>query len=129
MQTITVVNPAVAFGLWLKERRRSKSIVARVFAERISLTHAQYAEAELGVFKWIQDKQLNLIPIVLDLDAQARRELNDKASAAKMGVALTFSDIFSRDDLRPVRAFHLQGKQISKADEERILDTVFTPLA
>jgi transcriptional regulator with XRE-family HTH domain len=125
----SVVKPSVALGQWLREKRRALKLSARVFAERISLTHAQYAEAELGVFKWLASKQQALIPLTLDLnpfEIECFKKLTEEAEAS---APLSFSNLFSRDELRPVRAFHLQGKQLTKADEERLLDAVFAPLA
>ena len=103
-------------------------MVARVFANAVWLSHAKYAEVELGIIKWITQKQELLIPLALCLNEVEKAEFTAKLEAAKTVKGLCFSDIFKRDDLRPVRACHHLGKQITKDDEERILNAVFAPL-
>ena len=121
-------HPAKQFGDWLREKRQSRSMVARVFAQRIWLSHAKYAEVELGVVKWISKEQESLIPMALAIVGDAKKQFNAMLREARAAEALQFSDIFSRDDLLPIRACHREGKQITKDDEERILNTVFNPL-
>jgi len=121
-------HPAKAFGDWLRQKRMLRNWVARVFARRVWLSHAKYAEVELGVIKWITDAQVLLIPLALGLTKAEKDEFTAKLQAAKSAKGLCFSDIFDRDSLRPVRACHHDGKQITKADEERILNVVFAPL-
>lgn len=128
MNTNTQQHPAKAFGDWLREKRQARNLVARVFASAIWLSHAKYAEIELGVIKWVSQKQELLIPLFLGLNREEKAEFITRLKAARGVKNLCFSDIFSRDDLRPVRACHHNGKQITKEDEERILNAVFAPL-
>ena len=52
--------------------------------------------------------------------------LLEKARAAK---PLEFSDLYSREQLEPVRLRRDCRKRLSKEDKNAILDAVFTPLA
>ncbi|HEY5041424.1 MAG TPA: hypothetical protein VIK53_05420 [Verrucomicrobiae bacterium] len=122
-------HPAKAFGDWLREKRRARNLVARVFSGAVWLSHAKYAELELGVIKWVSQKQELLIPLFLGLNKAEKAEFVAKLKAARSVKNLCFSDIFTRDELRPVRACHHNGKQITKEDEERILNAVFAPLS
>lgn len=128
MDTNTQNHPAKAFGEWLSEKRQARNVVARVFASAVWLTHAKYAELELGVIKWVSQKQELLIPLFLGLNKAEQAEFTAKLKLARGAKSLCFSDIFTRDELRPVRACHHNGKQITKEDEERILNAVFAPL-
>jgi hypothetical protein len=128
MTTQTQQHPAKAFGDWLREKRQARNVVARVFANSVWLSHAKYAEVELGIIKWITHKQEILIPLFLGLNGVEKEEFNAKLTAAKDTKSLCFSDIFPREILRPVRACHHLGKQITKDDEECILNAVFAPL-
>jgi hypothetical protein len=121
-------HPGKAFGAWLKAKRQAKGIIARIFAGQIWLSHSKYAEAELGVTKWIGQKQQAIIPILLELAEGEVKKFNQLLEAAKRATALTFDKIFKRDDLKPVRAAHSQGKQISLEEENALLDIVFQPL-
>jgi hypothetical protein len=103
-------------------------MVARVFANAVWLSHAKYAEVELGIIKWITQKQELLIPLALSFNEAEKAEFTAKLNEAKSVKGLCFSDIFKRDDLRPVRACHRLGKQITKDEEELILNAVFAPL-
>lgn len=103
--------------------------MARVFAGMIELSPAEYAEAEAGVVRWIGAEQQRLIPHVLGLDDAERAEfcrLIDKANGAK---ALEFSDLYTREQLEPVRLRRDGRKRLTKEDKDAILDAVFTPLA
>lgn len=128
MKTNTQHHPAVALGEWLREKRQARNLVARVFASAVWLSHAKYAELELGVIKWVSQKQELLIPLFLGLNKVEKAEFDAKLKNARSEKNLCFSDIFTRDELRPVRACHHNGKQITKEDEERILNAVFAPL-
>ena len=125
----TDAHPAVALGDWLRAKRRSQNIVARVFAQRVGLTHAQYAEVEVGVGSWLGEIQAKLIPLLLELTAEETLSFQNHLAAAKAAEVRKLTDAFSHDELRPIRAWHLEGKQLSKEDEDRILKAVFEPIA
>jgi hypothetical protein len=123
-------HPAVKFGEWLKSKRRERGIVARVFAGKIDLSPAQYAEVEagIGISRWIDTKQTRLISIMLDLDSQGDADLNHKLYLAKEVADLKFSDVFSRDQLSPVRCSTCGSEKIDEEKRAAILDAVFKPL-
>ena len=121
-------HPGRKFGAWLKAKRQAKGIIARIFAGQVWLSSSQYAEAEVGVVRWIGTKQERIIPILLDLADKETTKFTELLKAARGAVALTFDNIFSREEMRPVRAAHAQGKQMTKEDEDRLLDIVFQPL-
>jgi len=125
----TPVHAARVLGEWLRAKRMLRHIVARVFSGHVWLTHAKYAEVELGVARWITGTQELLIPLALGLSDAEKAEFQAKLAAARASRGLCFSDIFSRDDLKPIRACHHEGKQLTKDDEDRILNVVFAPLA
>jgi transcriptional regulator with XRE-family HTH domain len=129
--TSTGEHPAVKFGEWLKSKRRESGVVARVFAGRIDLSPAQYAEVEagIGISRWITQKQVGLIAIMLDLDSDGEAELNHKIYLAKEVNDLRFDEVFSRDQLTPVRCSTCGNEQIDESKRTAILDAVFKPLA
>lgn len=123
-------HPASILGRWLREKRSSQDMVAREFAERIWLTHAKYAEVELGVGAWIGTQQETLIPMALKLNDKDKAEFKNLLTAARIGVPIQqLSDVFTREELAPVRAYHQLGKQLTQADEASVLDIVFRPIA
>lgn len=121
-------HPAVAFGRWLRERRMEKGITASVFAGRIGLSPAKYAEVEVGVVSWIGDKQETYIPLLLATDGNFASDFSNKLFKAREVQPLRFQDIFTRDQLAPARCCTVSGKQITEAQKNEILNAVFTPL-
>lgn len=128
MKTSVHDHPAVQFGSWLKEKRRTAGIVARVFAGRINLSPAEYAEVESGVVQWITEKQENLISILLHFDDEDQAKFSHLLYLAREAQPLTFADIYSREQLAPARCCTARGEQIDAAKREAILNAVFTPL-
>lgn len=129
MNTTSAEQPSVALGLWLKEKRLAAGMVARVFAQRVWLTPAKYAEVEAGVSHWIGEKQIQLISLALNLNEVEKQALQTRVENSSVGAAVTFRDLFTADELRPIRTYHRDNKQLSKDDEEVILAVVFEPLA
>lgn len=78
--------------------------------------------------KWVGDNQQAIIPILLELAEAEVVKFKELLQAAKTAVALTFESIFTKNDLKPVRAAHSQGKQITLEEENALLDIVFQPL-
>ncbi|MEI8289750.1 MAG: hypothetical protein WCH99_09770 [Verrucomicrobiota bacterium] len=121
-------HPAKAFGSWLKAKRQSKGIIARIFAGQIWLSPSKYAEVEIGVVKWVGENQQAIIPRLLELAGAELQKFEQLLQAAKIAAALTFETIFKKDDLKPVRAAHSQGRQITLEEETALLEIVFQPL-
>src|ERR1700691_778667 len=67
MTNQTQEHPAKKFGVWLRSKRQLRNVVARVFALKIWLSHAKYAEIELGIIEWMSPRQELLIPMALGL--------------------------------------------------------------
>lgn len=120
-------HPAIAFGAWLKARRKQTGVVSRVFAGRIALAPSQYAEVEAGVVQWVQKEQEKLIAENLSLISDDLTTFNDLLARARRAPALSFDEIFTREQLEPVRA-RSRGKQMTEAGKNAILDAVFRPL-
>lgn len=121
-------HPGRLFGAWLKAKRQAKGIIARVFAGQIWLSPSKYAEVEVGVANWIGEKQERIIPILLELAEAEAKKFQQLLAAARSAAVLKFTDVFKKDDLKPVRAAHAQGKQISLEEENALLEIVFRPL-
>lgn len=121
-------HPAIQFGQWLKSMRRASGVVARVFAGRIDLSPAEYAEVEAGVVKWIGPKQERLISIMFSHNYEDESKFSHMLFLAKEASPLEFSDIFSREQLAPARCSIDGDKQIDEKTREAILNAVFTPL-
>jgi hypothetical protein len=130
MNNSLIEHPAVQFGAWLKSKRRASGVVARIFAGRIDLSPAEYAEVESGVniIRWIKSKQASLISIMLKLDSDGEAELNNKLSLAREGASLGFSDVFSKDQLAPARCSTDGNEQIDEEKRQAIIEAVFKPL-
>jgi transcriptional regulator with XRE-family HTH domain len=121
-------HPAQELGSWLKTRRRRQGIVLRVFAGQIELSPAEYAEAEAGVVRWIGAAQATLIPQVLGLSTADRKQFLALLAKAQAAKPLEFDDLFTREQLEPVRLRHAKGKQGADRAKQEILDAVFAPL-
>ena len=123
------IQPGRDFGVWLKAKRRSKQIIARIFAGRVGLSPAEYAEVEEGIVKWLREKQKSLIPILLDFSEDDIAEFNHKLYLATEAGPVEFSDIFTEDQLTPVRMCNRRDEPLTPELKGRILKAVFTPLA
>ena len=121
-------HPAVQFAAWLKSKRRESGTVARIFACKIDLSPAEYAEVESGVIRWIKTKQENLISVMLQLDTDGEAEFNHKLFLAREASALEFADVYTREELSPARCSTVESKQIDSSTREAIIKAVFTPL-
>ena len=121
-------HPAKELGSWIKARRQQQAIVLRVFAGQIELSPAEYAEAEAGVVRWFGKQQELLIPQVLNLTVQERKHFLVLLTKAQDADPLEFSDIFTREQLEPVRLRHTKGKQAAACAKKEILDAVFASL-
>jgi transcriptional regulator with XRE-family HTH domain len=128
MNITTSSHPAVRLGAWLKAARRAKGLVKRAFAEAIHLTPAKYTEVEAGVISWLDEKREEAITTVLQLAGEALREFESKLNAARAVARLTFSDIFTRDQLMPLRSRLHSDRAIQEMERTLILDAVFAPL-
>ncbi len=122
-------TPGKEFGTWLKAKRRSKQVIARIFAGRIGLSPAEYAEVEEGITAWLREKQQNLIPLMLGLSLDEEAEFNYKLQEARKAGPVKFEDIFTREQLMPVRLCSPKDEPLTPELKEAILDAVFTPLA
>jgi transcriptional regulator with XRE-family HTH domain len=121
-------HPAVQLGAWLKARRQRAGIVLRVFAGQIGLSPAEYAEAEAGVVRWLGEEQAATIPQVLGLSASERKQFQALLADARSATPLEFDDLFTREQLEPVRLRHAEGKRAAVRAKNEILDAVFAPL-
>src|SRR5438067_7369289 len=121
-------HPAVQFGEWLKCKRRESGVVARVFAGRIGLSPAEYAEVESGIIHWIETIQEMRIPLLLRLDEEGQAEFNRMLSMAREEKELSFSDVYSKEELAPARCCTLTSGQIDEEKRNAIIKAVFTPL-
>jgi hypothetical protein len=128
MKTAILDHPAVQFGEWLKCKRRKSGVVARVFAGRIDLSPAEYAEVESGIIHWIGEIQEMRIPLLLGLDEDAEAEYNRILSAARNQAELKFSDVYSEEELAPARCCTNKGGQIDEETRKAIIKAVFTEL-
>ena len=122
-------HPAQEIGSWLKTHRQRRGFVARVFAGMIELSPAEYAEAEAGAGSWLGEEQERLIPQVLALSDAERAEFERLLGKTRAAKPLTFSDVYSRERLEPMRLRRDGRKRLTKEDKNAILDAVFTPLA
>jgi hypothetical protein len=121
-------HPAVRLGRWLTASRQKRRIVKRVFAAQIYLTPSKYSEVEAGVVRWIGDAQEHAIVTVLDLIEAEVDKFQKLLTKARQAVALTFSHLFTRDQLEPMRLRHHDHRQPTESDKELILAAVFTPI-
>ena len=121
-------HPAVKLGHWLKQHRQRAGLVARVFAGQIDLSPAEYAEAEAGVVHWICAEQERVIPSVLALSESERKTFERMLATAREAKALEFDDLFTREQLEPVRPRREGRKRLTAQDKKEIVEAVFTPL-
>jgi hypothetical protein len=128
MKTI-LDHPAVKLGLWLKELRQARGFVKRIFAEKIQLSPSKYTEVEAGVVRWIEDKQEEAIIATTEMSKMVTLEFRALLTEAREAVALAFSNLFTREQLTPLRSRLSSDRAIGEMERTMILDAVFAPLA
>jgi len=122
-------HPAVKLGRWLKAARQKKGFVKRSFAGQISLTPAQYTEVEAGVARWLGERQRRAIRLVLDLDGKDRKTFKHLVEATRKSIILSFSNVFSREELEPIRyRWNDKSKKPGEFEKEAILNAVFAEI-
>src|SRR2546425_1183431 len=124
-------HPAVKLGRWLKAARQKRGIVKRSFAGQISLTPAQYSEVEAGasVTRWLQERQRRAIREVLDLTGADCRTFKQLMEDCRTSITLSFANVFSRDQLEPVRyRWNDVSKKPGEFEKESILNAVFADI-
>jgi hypothetical protein len=119
---------AIRLGEWLKSKRQEKKIIARVFAGKVRLTPAEYAEVEAGLVHWINARQELLIVTALQMDYNSEAEFADLLNQARRGKQLKFSDRFTKAQLAPMRCCDKEDQQLTPQKSEQILEAVFTEL-
>jgi|ERR1039458_2405937 transcriptional regulator with XRE-family HTH domain len=121
-------HPAIKLGEWLKEKRKEKGLISRVFAGEISLSPSKYAEVEFGIIKWIARTQEHLIPAVLAFTLDDLKCFTEMLARAKAVEVLKFSDVFTREQLEPIRLRTTTRKKLTEAEKKKLLDAVFAEL-
>jgi len=99
---IDLNHPAIRLGAWLRSARQARGYVKR-----------------------IEKKNEKAIVATLELVDLVLSEFNELLAAARKALALKFSDIFSRDELSPVRYRLSPDRAISEIERELILNAVF----
>ncbi|MDR3406613.1 MAG: hypothetical protein P4L99_29275 [Chthoniobacter sp.] len=123
-------HPAVKLGAWLKTSRQQKGIVKRLFAGLINLTPSQYSELEAGVVRWLGSSQRQAIATALDLAAAELKQFQTMVDSAMAAPRLLFGNVFSREELEPIRYRHNDRlQQPSEMEKEMILNGVFAEIA
>lgn len=123
-------HPAVQLGLKLKSARQEKGIVKRIFAGLVGLTPSQYSELEAGVVRWLGETQRRSIASVLDFTAAETEKFRTVLEAARTSQPLLFGNLFSREELEPIRYRHNDRlHQPSEMEKEVILNGVFAEIA
>jgi hypothetical protein len=127
------INPSNAgskLGNWIRKARRELKLTPSFVANEIKLAHSAYAEVELGIVKWIDSLRVTLLSQVLQLKTEAAKTLRSMVEAASKATPVKFEQIFTREDLKPVRLRTLDSFRAPKEKEsEKLLDAVFQPLA
>ena len=65
---------------------------------------------------------------MLGLSTPERKQFLALLNKARAAEPLEFKDIFTREQLEPVRLRHAKGKQAAARAQKEILDAVFAPL-
>ena len=121
-------HPALIFGTWLKMARQKVGIIARVFAGQINLSPSKYAEVEVGVTKWMDEERIKLASEALDLSSEERQHMQKLFTEASAVPSLKFSDVFTREELAPIRCCSSQNRPLSEEESAELLDAVFAEL-
>jgi transcriptional regulator with XRE-family HTH domain len=123
-----VKHSAQKFGAWLKARRKRTGTVLRVFAGLVGLAPAEYAEVEAGVVRWIGKEHERLIIETLALSEDEEREFAELLVMARAARPLELSDVFTREQLEPMRARNDKNRLTPEA-KAAIVDAVLKPLS
>ena len=128
MEPTLTSHPAVRLGRWLKTKRQAKGIAKYRFAMLIELAASEYTEAEAGVVGWIGEAQAELIAYNLELSEKLVEKFQKMLLVAKDAPALIFAQLFSRQQLEPMRLRAGKRWTPDAATKEIILNAVFSPL-
>jgi hypothetical protein len=103
-------------------------IVKRLFAGRIGLSPAKYAEVEFGIIHWLKRQHELAIKAVLELTVAQFEHLMDLLAEARKLPSLLFTEIFTMQQLRVVRARTTDNRELTDAEKQQLLLAVFAPL-
>lgn len=103
-------------------------IVMRVFAGQIGLSPAEYAEVELGIVRSLGKDAESKIVETLELTDEQSQRFAELLTDAIGAPPLSLEDIYSREQLEPVRTRSANG-QLDEKTRTELLDAVFTPLS
>ena len=121
-------HPGVRLGKWLRSARMRHGIVKRLFAGRICLSPSKYAEVELGIVHWVKRQQETAIQAVLELTEKQVAIFKSLLAEARKLPNLLFTDIFSTQQLRVVRARTTDNRELTEDEKQRLLLAVIAPL-
>lgn len=118
-------HPAKKLGAWLQAKRKAAGFVVSEIAGLLRLGPAKYTEIECGIGDWLNGDKIKQVSGLLLLDDVERKTLDALFAAYEKATKLKFADVFSRDQLEPVRLRHFKKKKITAAERTDILNAVF----
>lgn len=125
---------AVKLGAWIKERRQKTHICAREFAILVAIPWVDYVEIEMGIklnshLTW---KNVGKLADKLAITEQEFDTFIGHVNDVRVSPELKLSDIFDREDLRPIRGTvkrrsgeDIKTVYLTHEEEEALLDLVF----
>lgn len=123
--TMQYNHPARKLGAWLQARRKAAGLVMSEMAGMLRIGLAKYSEIENGIGDWLTPDHEQKLGKLLSLDSDENRHFKTLVENSRKGSKLKFADVFTREQLAPVRLRHLDGKNITAQEREEILDSVF----
>jgi transcriptional regulator with XRE-family HTH domain len=130
MFPITIENPAVAFGAFLRNRRRTLGLTARHVAEAAGLQPSNLSNTEHGLLRPPKDSEkLKKLAAALKLQLGDPEftTFADLAAKATNSVPIDIATLVTEDEAIPVMLRSLGNKKLTKADIARIVALVRAP--
>lgn len=126
--TTEILHPAILLGQWIRTKRRENNLVASRVANEVGLTPSQFAEIEAGVGNWVTESVKKKLFFAIRLCPEDSSTLNELVAEAAASNPLEFNEVFTREQLMPMRLRTSDDSQVTLDDKDRILDLVFAPL-
>ena len=118
-------HPAKKLGAWLQAKRKAAGFVVSEIAGLLRLGPAKYTEIECGIGKWLNSDKIKHLAGLLSLNEVEIKTFDSLFHSCEKSTPLTFANVYSRDQLKPVRLRHFNKKKITESERAKILDAVF----
>lgn len=127
MKTTLTPNAVVAFGEFLKQRRKKIGLTSRKAALEAGMQPSNYCRMESGTLNPPQDRgRLKAIFISLKFEEGSAEAIQfyDLAAKANDAVPLDIAEIISHDEAVPLMLRTIGNRRLSKSEVQGIIELI-----